>query len=98
MNKDQCVIEYIATAQDLIEKSAAQKQDFASRLTSKLNSMVKAGALSSAEAHTIMKEAAENPANVLNYLDIPNYQQKIASLSTQSNTVDMDPLEQFCRS
>lgn len=99
MNKKQILIEYVSTAQDLIEKSASEKQAFTASLTSKLNAMVNAGSMTSAEAHTIIKEAAQNPANVLNYLDIPTYHQKIASLSHQmAASEEIDPLEQFVNS
>ena len=91
------VVKYISTVQPELEKMAGERTSFLSSLNSKLTAMVKAGSLREDEARTIYKQAMENPANVLNYLDVPTYQHRVGSIAKEASfSKERDPLEEFC--
>lgn len=88
------MVEYIATTQPQLEKLASERKSFLATLQSKLNSMVKAGAMLSKDAENILKEAEVNPANALNYLDLPAYSKQIGNVTKTAKSVT-DPLSAF---
>ena len=66
-------------------------------LNSKLTAMVKIGSLNQQEAEIILKQASQNPANVLNHLDVPSYHHRVGSIAKEaSSTEKTDPLYDFC--
>lgn len=92
------IYEYISTAQPELEKLAGERDCFKDSLNSKLTSMVKAGSLSNEDAAIIYKQAMQNPANVLNYLDVPTYHHRIGTIAKEATTSTMDPFAEFALS
>lgn len=92
---DAKIVEYIASTQPKLEKYAAQQRTFLGSLQSKLVDLEKAGHITPTEHATIYKEASENPANILKYLDVPTYNKKVGTLRSNIPSIKRDALLEF---
>ena len=90
------VLNYIATVQPELEKLAVERENFINMLSSKLNGHVKQGMFTRDQAIKIIKMASENPAKVLDYLDVPSYSASFGKISKNNGSSnEYDPLAKF---